>query len=885
LKSLAIPILFLICIFQTQAQTVKLTGKVADAADQSALAGVNLVLQNSTDSAAKYYSATGLSGTFQLKNIKRGRYILFMKSLGYKSRNLSLTIQDSDINLGTIELHPDSATLNEVVIEGHLPPVQQHGDTVQYNADAFHTSPDAELEELLGKLPGITLQNGAIKSQGEEIQQIFVDGKPYFGGDMNAALKNIPAETIDKIQVYYKQSDQSKFTGFDDGESVKIINIITKKDKRNAQFGKVNAGYGTNDRYLGQGNINWFEGNRRISVIGTLNNNASGITGGVSKTGSAGANYADSICKDSNISASYGYNRSVNSTESRLVRNYFNASNSNNTYSENNTTNNTNTGHNISLRWETGIDSMNLLTIAPNFRLNTSENNNTFDALNRNNTTLVSRTDNSNSNNNDGYNFSGNLVYGHRFRKPGRTLSFNLNAASDQNTGAGSLSAANIFFGSHDSVVKLNQQNYMLSGQYTLAPGIAYTEPLNRRSILLVNYNAIFSNSISLRQTWNYDSARQEYRILDSALSSHFSTQTITNRAGLAWRYNMKKYNFNLGLNYEDMYLSGAQDYPNRFKIARSFQAFLPSAIFNYKFSHTSNLSINYRTAASLPAIFQLQDVVNNTNPLQVSEGNPALKQSYSQTINSRFGFPVSASSNLIFNLSATQISGIIAGASAIASKDSVINNGYLLHKGAQLTYPVNLEGYNNARVNATWSCYLEKQKTNISLNGGYNFTATPVLINNIQGITGTSAVNGSLLFSSNFKSDLDFTLSYSPGFNSVKNTIQHLLNRDYFSQNTGFRLNWAIWKGIVLNTDFNYSNYSGLSAGYPAHTILWNAGICKKFFKKQNGEIRMYVYDLLNQGSSISHTVTDLYTQDRQANLITRYFMFSAVFHLRNYY
>ena len=267
-----------------------------------------------------------------------------------------------------------------------------------------------------------------------------------------------------------------------------------------------------------------------------------------------------------------------------------------------------------------------------------------------------------------------------------------------------------------------------------------------------------------------------------------------------------------------------------------------------------------------------------------LSIGNPGLLQQYTQSVSARFGFPVSGANSISLNGTASSTMHPFASSVFTATKDSVLPGGYLMREGSQLTRPVNLSGGYTARAFATFAVPLTKIESNFNINAGYSYASSPSLVNNILGYTNTSNINTGLVLSGHTKAHFDYTLNYTPDYSIVRNTLVPQQDNNYFTEVISSRLTYTILKGFVVNTDFNYRIYSGINSAYSQNYALWNASIGRKFFKKQNGEFRLYVYDILNQQNSLSHTVTDLYVQDRQVNVLGRYFMFSFVYHLRNY-
>jgi hypothetical protein len=882
-STLILVILFIVTAFRLHAQTI-IKGSIQDANDKSPLVGAAIQLISQRDTLQRKITTADVNGDFSFKNLKKDTYIIRAIYTGYERFRMKVTANEGVKDIGIIKMKPSAFGLKEVEIHAHVPRMQQKGDTLQYNADAFKTNPDADAEELLAKMPGISIDNGTVKANGEEIQQILLDGKPYFGGDLNAALKNIPAETIDKILVYYKLSDQSVFTGIDDGQGIKVINIITKADKRNGWFGKTLADYGTSNRYTADENVNYFDGNRRITLSGGTTNANNGNQGGINTTNRAGLNYADSLGKKIYLSGSYALNNTLNSTESELTRNYFGALN-NTEYQENSTGHSASTSHNLNLRLESMMDSANTLTFSPSAQWRNSHSNSSRYAENRMANLLQSNEQNLNMDRNNNYTINSSLMFGHRFHKKGRTLSMNVNTGMTRNTSLDTLRAGTTNYSAGgDSTTITDQRSNLLASSYDIAPVIAYTEQLSSNSHIQLQSRIDYNNSSSDKNTYNFDPASGEYIHLDTSLSNKYKLQTFTSTTGVIYRISQKKYNVNAGLNYQDVQLKGAFAYPLTFDVEKRYVNILPGLVFNYKFTKKNNLNINYQTSTTLPNIYQLQSTINNSNPLLLNTGNPGLLQQYTHTLSARIGIPAGKTNNIYVYLSSSKIMHVVGTAVSIATRDSLLPQGYLMQKGAQLSRPVNLEGAYNIHSNATYSLPLDKFKSNLNFSTGFNYNSLPGLVNNVLNFANTYNFNSAITLSSNSGKNFDYTISSSPGYNIVKNTLVPQQNNNYYSQMNTLRVKWIIWKGIVINTDASYRIYTGLNSSYQQHLLIWNASLGEKLFRKQNGEIRLYVYDLLNQNQSLSRTVTDTYVQDRQANVLGRIFMISFVYHLRDY-
>jgi len=344
------------------------------------------------------------------------------------------------------------------------------------------------------------------------------------------------------------------------------------------------------------------------------------------------------------------------------------------------------------------------------------------------------------------------------------------------------------------------------------------------------------------------------------------------------------------GVNFQNSQLIGNEYLPVTFAatVPYSFNSILPTVMFSEKFENRSNLRIIYNTSAGLPSLSQLQNVVNNTNPLLLSAGNPNLNQSYTNSLIIRYGKTNATKAHSFFAFgTVTHTSQYIGNSTFIAYRDTILpigNNGYKVPKGAQFTMPVNLNDYWSARAFATYGLPMDFVKSNLNFNGGVSYTSTPGLVNSVLNYANTYALNPGLVFSSNISEKVDFTLVYSSSYNIVNNTLNTQANNNYFTHTAGFKFNWILWKGFTFSTDISHTLYTGLIGAYNQSLLLVNGGIGKKLFKDQNGELKLYVFDLLNQNSSVSPTVTDTYIDDLRTQVLKRYLMLSFSYNLRKF-
>lgn len=911
-KSVFIPCFLLLFSNIVVAQR-SIIGNVSDQSDRSVLIGVNLLLTNAADSTDRYFATTAIDGTFKFSNVKPGNFTLEGSYVGYKSLKKTFKVAREEVDLGKLYMEQDAEVLEELRIIGQAPISIQIGDTTQYNASAFKTNPDASAEDLVKKMPGITIENGIVKAQGEDVRKVLVDGKPFFSDDPMNSLKNLPAEIIDKVQVLDQMSEQAQFSGFDDGDRAKTINIVTKAGSRNRKFGRVSGSYGTQNRYAVGGNLNIFNNDQRISILGNFNNVSQlnfasedlvGTTGGggrggrgggsnflvgqqngLTTTQSAGLNYTDSWGEKVEVAGSYFFSHTNNRNNTLLNREYFIAADSSQFYREENSTNRTNFSHRFDLKVDYKIDSFNSITIRPRLSLQNSNNESTVGGQ----TTLaggelLNSMQNIQSSANSAFNFSNSILYRHRFNKAGRTISLNLNTDLGERDGESYLDALNNYYtGETDRTDIIDQETHTYNDGSSVAANLVYTEPVGEKSQLMLEYRIAYDESNSGKQVYDLRDEGVENALIDSTLSNTFENTYTTNRAGVGYSWRGEKARVRVGVNYQAAQLAGTQLFPFHEETNKTFDNFLPSVMYTYAFSRQKNLRMSYRTSTSAPSISQLQNVIDNSNPLQLRTGNPDLKQRYSHSFMTRYSSSnPEKSQNTFALLNASYTTNYISNATFMADKDSLLSDGIMLYKGSRLSKPMNLDASWSLRSYFSYSTPIALLKSNLNLGTGINYSHTPGLINNRKNTSASWQFSQTAVLSSNISENLDFTLSSSAGYNIVNNTLQPDLNNNYFSQTNNVRLKWIFWKGFTIENSFNHSYYVGLGEDFDKSVFLLNLGVGKRLFKGQRGEIKLSVFDLLNQNNNISRTVNETYIEDRKTQSIQRYAMLTFSYNFK---
>ncbi len=932
-NSILIVCLIILNAIQALGQTFTVKGSVEIANPSNVAKGASAALITTEGKPYKGAFADD-NGNFEIPEVEPGSYQLSIGYVGYETYTKDITLIDQSIDVGVIILDERTYNLGEVKIEGHQTPAIQKGDTTEFNADAYKTNPDADAQDLIEKLPGVVLDRGRVQAQGEDVRQVLVDGKPFFGNDPTAALRNLPAEVVQKIEIFDQQSEQSQFTGFNDGNTQKTINIVTRPGMRNGEFGKMYAGYGQDNTYQGGGNINIFNEDQRISIIGQTNNinqqnfsteDLLGVVGssgsrrggfgggggrggrrggrggggtsvndflvgtqnGISETHSLGINYSDNWGKKWEVSGSYFFNYQDNNALEDINQTYFLEGVSDQDYAESNQTDSRNINHRFNSRMEYNINTKSSLIIIP--RLTVQENAGTertegftfqgAEQLNSSNSLFSSDL--------SAVNFSNMILYRQRFEKRGRSFSVRLQTGYNENNGDNDLESDINYFTRPISFDTLRQRSNLVSDQWSLGANISYTEPLSQTMMLQTFYEIEPQWNDSEKETLAFQEITNDYTRLDTGLSSTFSNLYLSQQIGTGIRYftQNRKLMGMIRVAYQWANLDNEQVFPSDFDISRTFRNVIPMAMMRYRINQQKNFMLFYRPSTQVPSVTQLQDVLDNSNPIRLSIGNSDLEQNIQHRLFMRYSSTKTEKGQIFFLLlSGSYADNYIGNNTIIANRDTTLANGVTLQQGGQLSQPVNIDGYRNLRSVLTFGFPVRFLKSNLNLNLTADYTRSPGLVNNETNFANSGTLGLGVVLSSNFSEKVDFTISSRSNVSQVENSLRTDLNQEYFNQNTSLRLNLIFWDGMVFRSTIAHQLYSGLSDGFNDDFILWNMGLARKFLKDDRGELQVSVFDLLKQNNSISRTISDAYIQDVRTNVLQQYVMLTFTYQLRHF-
>lgn len=477
------------------------------------------------------------------------------------------------------------------------------------------------------------------------------------------------------------------------------------------------------------------------------------------------------------------------------------------------------------------------------------------------------------------------MYYSHKFNKTGRSFNLGLNTGYHTNADEAYRLAHNVFYNAEDRNETLNQYTNLNRIGFDWESSASYTEPVGKNGIIEVEYEIGNTFNDSDKRTFDYIEETNDFSLLDTAISNTFESRYLTQETELSYQYKTEKFRLQVEGEYQRARLLNDQYFPRAYEMERIFHSILPSAWINYKFSDTKNIKFNYRTWTKEPSVDQLQDVINNANPLQLRTGNPNLDQSYNNWIRTQYRAHNSETNKSFYAaLQTTIIRHYITNSTVIAEQPTEIEDGIILEKGSQLTRPVNVDGYFDVRSYFNYGQPIDLIPSNINFHGSIRHTRKPGLINDEVNLANSSSFRLGTSLSSNISERVDFTISTRSSYNIVENSLRPALNNNFFNQTTRLRHNWIIWEGFVYRTDLNHQLNSGLSADFDNSFLLWNMSIGKKLFKNQLGEVSLNVYDLLGQNNNIRRNITEVFVEDIQSNVLQSYLMLTFTYNIRNF-
>ncbi|MCM1077194.1 MAG: outer membrane beta-barrel protein [Bacteroides sp.] len=894
IRSITLITFLLITLCSATVSAVNITGIVKDMDNGDPMMEAAVKLVTEKDSAFVAGVTTDVDGKFTFTGIKAGKYILTVSYIGYADLEKPITVGKSNLRLGELRIKESSHVLGEVSVVAVKTPIKVMEDTVEYNADSYHTQPNAVVEDLLKRLPGVEVgTDGAITANGKTVSKILIDGKEFFSDDPQVASKNLPANMVDKLQVVDRKSDMARLTGVDDGEDETVINLTFKKGMNQGWFGNAEGGYGTDDRYMGSFNVNRFWDGNQITLLGNFNNiNQLGFTDsngnrfrrfggnrGITESRALGLNF--NVGKEEILRVGGDIMWSNTDAKSTTRKDRENLLGDYSTWSKiREVTRNRGNNFRGDFRVLWKPDSFNTLEFRPNFsaNFNKSYDDEVTSYFNRDMKQVSDNTANSFSKG-DSYEAGGRLIYSHRFKNH-RGRSFSISGQYRFSNVIEKETSINDFIryiveedadNTEDESDLLNQyaDNHTWSNQ--VMGQFTWTEPIGD----VKNGNFI---TFAYRANYRWNNAdKLVYNIPDGYDSDILPPPGVEPDPDYSNRYRNNYFNQNIRLGYKKVgansnFEAGLALVPQMSKsiyldnedknISRWVVNYSPFIRYRYKFSKRSSIQANYRGQSSQPSMSQLQPVLDISNPTNKVQGNPNLDPSFSHNLNVRFQD---------FNMESQR--SIMLMADFQMTQNAIVSKTRYDEYGSRLTEYQNVNGVWNGRLmnmfsmplrNKLWSLsnhIFANVQHNVGFNNGTRNNSLSFSITESPGIT--------------YRPD-HFEVELRPTYNLQKthNSMQNMANQTVHRYGGRFDGTYYTPWGLTLQTDINFSATSGYAAGYNTRTWAWNATLSQQFLRSKALTLAVKVYDLLNQRNNISRSVTANYIDDTEYNSLNRYFM-----------
>ncbi len=883
-----------------QQSGVNVTGSVVEQGSDTPIEQATVRLLNVKDSAMVRGVVSARNGSFTLKNVKKGSYLLHITFIGYDPlyQPLQITGKKNPVNVGKLELSDGAIELGEAVVIGKAPEVTVRNDTVEYNADSYKVTEGSVLEDLLKKMPGVEVDSeGKITVNGKEVKKVMVDGKEFFSDDPKVASKNLPAKMIDKLQVLDKKSDMAQMTGFDDGEEETVINLTVKPGMKQGWFGNAYGGYGSKDRYEGNAMVNRFVNNDQITFMGGANNTNnmgfsdlastmfSGMGGGggrrggfgagsgITSSGNAGLNFSKEFKPDKlTLGGNTRYSHSDNDARSKSDRqNILPGDSSSYDNSEAmSCTKSDNFGVDFRLEWKP--DTMTQLIFRPSFSLSHSMNDNFSDA-----TTLDNERDtvNTNKSNNysesNGYNLNASIDFSRKLNNKGRVFSATLSGGNSDSYSDGMNRSDIVYFNQTDALKNsiIDQRSRYDNKGFNYRAYVSWVEPIGHNNFIQATYSISQRKQEALKNVYNQD-ADGIYNVLDSAYSQSYRNNFISQRASLSFKSQRAKFNYTIGLNLDPSYSSSENFVGDTTlsKITRKVVNLSPMAQFNYMFDKRTNLRIMYNGRTSQPSMTQLQPVADISDPTNITIGNPDLNPRYTNNVFIRFQQ---------FTPEKQRAFMIMANGSYIIN-DIVSYTSYNQETGVKTTTYKNVNGNYSGNVRMMLNTPLKNKKFSINSMTMASFANSNGYINEEKNTNRNLILSerGGIDFRSSY---LDLGVNGNIRYNATSNSLQKENNQNTFNYGAGGYTTIYLPLNFKIESDVNWSTNSGYGDGFKQNEVLWNASASKSFLKNNQGTLRFKIYDILQQRSNISRSVTASYIQDSEYNTLGSYFMVHFIY------
>jgi len=889
-----------------------LKGRLFDSTAKQALALATVTIFKAKDTTIVTYRLTDPDGNFKVPGLPANIPLrAVITSSGYKvfRREFEMTV-NQQIDWGVVQMKTDTSELDEVLVYAERPPVSIKKDTIEFNASAFKTLPTALVEDLLKKLPGVEVdQDGNIRVNGRVVNRILVDGKDFFGGDPKVATRNLPANLIDKVQVADDKEQLDRNPDITKSDLGQVINLKLKKAIKQGWFGKAYAGGGSGSRthYEGGGIVNSFRDTLQVSALAYTNNlNKAGFgfsdleklggfgrsgynsmsvwsdggiaingvsfgaTGqGIQKSTGAGINISHDPNKNLKLNFQYFFGHINSDFES--VNNTQQFFNDTTITTRNNTKDiNDDFNHRFGLRLSWKLDSMSTLTFRPSFTIRNYHSNRDFNSVSFSNyQPLLNQNENAQEVDTKDLNYTQELSYTRNFKKKGRSFFVNSNFSWGNSISDQTNIAESIFYNGQSSTSDLNQLRNRDYDNLNVNASLTYNEPLTKNlSLRLTNTTSYFKDD-DIYTTYDWDPLSGKYQTINADLSNGLDRSGVRNVAGAVFNRKWKKLTISPGI--QAQWLDIDNLYQKTGNINQRFFYVLPTLNVNY-----GSFNGGYRVSVREPSASDLRPVIDNTNPMYQSLGNPNLVPTISHNMNLGF-YKYDNKKQFTYNVYLNYS----------IEDDAIIRERVVDQKGVQVTRPINVDGV--TRLNS--SIFVSKQ---YKLINSWQFTLRPgfsfgynksfVIVNTNRSNLNSLNLYPSINFGFNWKDLFEITQRYSLNLNENKYESDSYRNTSVTAHYSTSEIVVRVPKNWVWETSLDYRYNPQVSPGISKNIVRWHAGINYLFLKEQKGQLKLYAYDLLNQNTNAFRSVNENYISDTEIKTLTRYFLLTFTYNIRDF-
>lgn len=911
-KLLLILLLTIFPFVGAQAQICQIEGVVKDKESQIPLPQTNITyrLDNQTQGVS-----TNDEGRYVIQ-IPRGSNITLKASrVGYKPTSKTINGQKAKI-IVDIDMLSESTTLHEAVVEGRVPLLKMRGDTAVYYAAAYKVNSDASAYDLISqKLPGVGMKDGKLEAHGQEVKNIMIDGHEYYKGDINMALKNLPANIIDEIQVFDQLSDYAQLTGFDDGNTNKAINIKTKKGTTQSQFGKGYVGYGLEDTYKAYGMYNLFKDDLRLSLFVQLNNineqnfsmidllSAAGTASGSAPTASpyskgsadnsfhptasddissmlvdvsdygvttsraVGTNYSDDWYHGKmKFSGHYLFNSSSNTTDYDIMDQYFGETASDSWQQQR--IDNDNVNHRFNAKYEYQITPRDYLLVRPSLSYQHKDELSDLSAY----TVTSAKTDlllNQKTHTDQNVtSTAGETMYLHRFGNNGHAISFDARGSYMH-----TYEDINMDFENVQTDVTALQYTMCKNNQASLSGMVSYILPVadSCRIKIDAGWNGTFGE---LHRRTDMKANGAKVFALDSLLSGSTWHRHDGFLGNASFMMSKRKINLVAGTEFQAYQLYNSNPL---YYFQRNYKTLLPYLFVRYRFGG-SQLNVQYKASRIYPGLLQVHDAINNTNAITAIRGSLRLEAGYSHNTMFRLVCPIQKTGGVFVLFGNYEHIDNYIGSMRSLSSESYKEDGE--RRNTEILSYVNTDGYNSCSALTAYGFPMKWLRSNVNISTQMKYTKTPGYWDNIKVFTNLWNWSGNFTLGSNISENVDFVLDVNGKYTNSTNAEFSDMNVDYWSLSYGGQLNWQFYPGLKLVAECGHTNYFGSNtAQYNA--LISNAAIAYKFLKGRKGELRLSINDIFDQDNSFYQMTTELCHRAVTTNILGRYAMLTFTYNL----